>query len=300
MLSKQTRALTALRYDLDDKDKAHSSETLCAVMALAEPSRGGQISHSEGAARILKARGLSHPRDDFEDILLLTLRGPVVVEALTNENINFTRQEWKLLVADGFERMGPGGKWVQCLAHVPDLMQRSKHTMRQSPTSALTYRNLKYEADSLRESCEANIETMRGRLMAFDEAVAPAGMASHLHANHLRSLSLALATGIVLDCILGALVGNSMPLLEQMSRWSKEIVQLAEVAVKYRPLGSMAEIIPLSVASIAAMDRDTKQKAWLLLEDYETVCLGKTTSNADAGLGCLVERLTLEGTRVTV
>ena len=35
-------------------------------------------SHPEGAARVLKSRGYSGPRDDFESKLLSTLRGPVV------------------------------------------------------------------------------------------------------------------------------------------------------------------------------------------------------------------------------
>lgn len=36
------------------------------------------MSHTVGAAQILKSRGYSGPKDDFEEILLLALRGPVV------------------------------------------------------------------------------------------------------------------------------------------------------------------------------------------------------------------------------
>ena len=36
------------------------------------------MSHSVGAAQILKSRGYSGPRNEFERILLLALRGPVV------------------------------------------------------------------------------------------------------------------------------------------------------------------------------------------------------------------------------
>jgi hypothetical protein len=34
--------------------------------------------HAEGAAKVLKARKSCKPRDNFERILLLSLRGPVV------------------------------------------------------------------------------------------------------------------------------------------------------------------------------------------------------------------------------
>ena len=36
------------------------------------------VSHSVGAAQILKCRGYAAPRDEFERILLLSLRGPIV------------------------------------------------------------------------------------------------------------------------------------------------------------------------------------------------------------------------------
>ena len=36
------------------------------------------MSHSVGAAQILKSRGKSGPKNDFERLLLLSLRGPVV------------------------------------------------------------------------------------------------------------------------------------------------------------------------------------------------------------------------------
>ena len=36
------------------------------------------MSHSVGAAQILKSRGYSGPQHDFERTLLLSLRGPVV------------------------------------------------------------------------------------------------------------------------------------------------------------------------------------------------------------------------------
>lgn len=101
LLAKHSRALHVLRHDLNDTVKAHASETLCAIMLLMitevctvqtpydiEPNRVSKIlinptksliaSHPEGAARILKSRGLSGPRDEFERKLLLTLRGPVV------------------------------------------------------------------------------------------------------------------------------------------------------------------------------------------------------------------------------
>lgn len=82
VLIKHSRALSALRYDLDDVAKAKTTETLCAstVLMIAQvfiDPQSSPVSHSEGAARILKGRGLHGPADDFERDLLLTLRGPL-------------------------------------------------------------------------------------------------------------------------------------------------------------------------------------------------------------------------------
>ena len=46
---------------------------------MTNPTNGFAANHPEAATLILKSRGFSGPRDDFERKLLLTLRGPVVL-----------------------------------------------------------------------------------------------------------------------------------------------------------------------------------------------------------------------------
>ena len=48
------------------------------LQALTGVSERPWANHSAGAAQILKSRGHTGPRDDFEGKLLLSLRGPVV------------------------------------------------------------------------------------------------------------------------------------------------------------------------------------------------------------------------------
>lgn len=50
---------------------------------LTNPTKGFAASHPEGAAQVLKARGLTGRDDRFENILLLALRGPVVIRPAT-------------------------------------------------------------------------------------------------------------------------------------------------------------------------------------------------------------------------
>ena len=105
VLIKHSNALSALRRCLGDPVKAYSSETLCSTMILmivqvctdCDPTShvltflqtlqgldGTRAqSHSVGAAQVLKGRGYTGPKDDFESKLLLSLRGPVVCSRKT-------------------------------------------------------------------------------------------------------------------------------------------------------------------------------------------------------------------------
>ena len=99
-LTKYSQALGALRKCLDDPVQAGTSETRCAVtlllivqvsglslggeavayilQSMQDPLEHKRTGHAEGAARIFKARKHIAPRDDFESLLLLSLRGVIV------------------------------------------------------------------------------------------------------------------------------------------------------------------------------------------------------------------------------
>jgi hypothetical protein len=108
VLLKHSKALSALRHCLDDPVKAYSSETLCSIMILmivqvcipnppllavrcvliylkffSFVDSNLPISHSVGAAEILKSRGFTGPKDEFKTKLLLALRGVVVRSCAT-------------------------------------------------------------------------------------------------------------------------------------------------------------------------------------------------------------------------
>lgn len=42
------------------------------------PEQASGVTHTNGATRLLLSRGFAKPRDDFDKLLMLTLRGPVV------------------------------------------------------------------------------------------------------------------------------------------------------------------------------------------------------------------------------
>jgi len=110
---------------------------LCAVMLLLIcqsflGTSGGYVSgHGEGAAQILKVRAYYNPRDDFEKELLLSLRGPILFEALVNPRIRLSPEEWKTLVESELDEGTPEGQMMRCLAKAPDIMQRGRASLRE-------------------------------------------------------------------------------------------------------------------------------------------------------------------------
>lgn len=287
---KYSQALTMLRHDLDDVTKARSSESLCAVMLLSvvqlliDPGSGNLVGHTEGAATIMKSRGFVTPDDDFEKLLTLTLRGPVVFEALLTDKIRYSSHEWKLFNAQGPEtQLHTEGQWFECIAVVPDLIQRCRAAVKLHEPPSLHLLSLELETRSLLDRCTSIITVLRERLEKYDPELMPAILRNNLHAHYLRSLGLAFGTGIILNCIIGGLEGTSDCVPEESSTWSEEIVQLSEKAKKYRPLGAMAMILCLRFACLGAAEAAAQERVKALLYDYELACIGITSVESKCG-----------------
>ena len=218
-----------------------------------------------------------------------------MIEALVNEKINFTPQQWKDLVENRLDATDTDGKWIRCLAHVPDLMRRCKTELNGVHFPKPRILDLTLETASLLEDCKAIIFSFRERLAAFNAAPRPARLASLFHANCLRLLALGLATGIILNCILRALGDQSESTRDLSSRWAKEISELAKVAVKYQPLGSMSMLICLPMAYVGASDPILQGEIMELIANYERACLKREPPDWIRDLEKTKRRITLQG-----
>ena len=95
-LRKYSKALRILAEALAIPETATATETLCAIKmlivfeAMAGFSSSGIISHAGGAARVFKERGCTKPQNEFEAKLLLSLRGPVVIQSIFLTHNYFT------------------------------------------------------------------------------------------------------------------------------------------------------------------------------------------------------------------
>ena len=174
-------------------------------------------------------------------------------------------------------------------------MRRCKTELNRFPFSRPKLLNLTIETASLREDCQTIITKLRDRLREFDEKPKPPRLASLFHAYNLRTLGLGLTTGIILNCILRALGDTSIGIYESSLQWAEEILDLSKVAMKYLPLGSMAMLICLQPAWVAAAGSDLQGEIMALLANYERACLGREPRDWIPDLEKARKRFTLEG-----
>ncbi|KAL4865776.1 hypothetical protein BDV12DRAFT_174086 [Aspergillus spectabilis] len=275
-LAKYSRALGALRTCLDNPRTAGSSETLCAVMVLLSvqhivgPAELKWTGHAEGAAKILKARKNCAPRDTFERILLLSLRGPVLFEGLFNPNINLTPQEWNELVVSELDAETPEGQMIRNLSLVPDILNRVK-----TNTDGLAgLLSLQAELKSLYTKTRDICDRLQAQLSEIENPTTKSipntfGLTPRMmHAHTQRFYGIAITIALYLNYILVLLKTLDSSLSEDATRLAFEMVTIAENANTYRPFGAAYVSLGLVAAWVAVDNLSVRLLLETWLEDY--------------------------------
>ena len=207
-----------------------------------------------------------------------------------------SQQEWKILVESGFRGTDVDTDWLRYLARVPELLHRCRDTLHgSSPLWETDIPGLVSETNSLLEDCRINIVALRERLRSLEKGFSPSAMTNLLQVHRIRTLSLALMTGILLSRIHNSLLGEPSRFSPDCVQWSHGIFDLAQVAVKFRPLGSMAMIFALEVAWMGTPTHNVRERIRCLLVDYEVACLGHPSdANTIAGLEATERRFSLQ------
>ena len=149
------------------------------------------------------------------------------------------------------------------------------------------------EVNLMFERCKTNIIALRESLSSFERNPLTR-LKNFFHTHYVRSLSLALMTGILLSRIHNSLIDEPLRLASESSQWSHEILSLAKIAVKFQPLGSMALIFALHIAWIGTRSGTLRDNIKASLVNYETACLGHcSTANLAAALESTEKRYTL-------
>lgn len=238
--------------------------------------------HAEGAAKILKARKNCAPRDAFERLLLLSLRGPVVsilhatasllltmaqlFEGLFNPNINLSPKEWKELVQSDLDAHTPEGEMLTHFSRVPDILDRVKA----NPDGLAGLLILQAEMKSLYFKTRNICDLLR---LELDQIENP-GEIPHpnpynlsptmLHAHTQRFYGICITICLYMNYILVAMRTNDPELPRDANYLALETLSIAENALQYRPFGAGYVTLAL-VAGVMAVDKPSLR---ILLESW--------------------------------
>ncbi|CEL00471.1 hypothetical protein ASPCAL00071 [Aspergillus calidoustus] len=269
-LTKYSRALTALRSCLDNPKTASSSETLCAVSLLLH-IHGYQdmqwTGHAEGAAKVLKARKSCKPRDNFERILLLSLRGPLF-EGIFNPNIQFSAEEWKELVENELDTGTPEGTMLAHLARIPDILDR----VRTNTNGYVGLLELQTELKELYTKTRAICNDFATELAAIEanKSTNPSKLPpTILHAHVQRMYGLCIAITLYMNYVLVAIRTVDHSLATDATFLAFEMLNIAEKAAKYRPFGAAYVTIGLLAALMTVNNEALKTLLKASIIDYQ-------------------------------
>ncbi|KAL6230369.1 hypothetical protein BDW75DRAFT_223002 [Aspergillus navahoensis] len=275
-LTKYSRALSALSRCLDNPVTASTSETLCTasvlllVQHLLGPSDLRRTGHAEGAAKILKARRSCAPRDNFERVLLLSLRGPVLFEGVFNPRIDLTPEEWTELVQNELDARAPEGEMLLNLSRVRDILSRVKTN--ENGLAGLLI--LQAETRSLYTKTRKISHLFRVELHDIENPGQnsppnPHGLSpTWLHAHTQRLYGLAITIALYMNYILKAMRTIDPDLLADANYFALEMVTIAENAIQYRPFGAGYVIVGLIAALMTVENPELRTLLQAWFDDY--------------------------------
>ena len=209
-----------------------------------------------------------------------------------------TRQQWEDLVSNQFDIETVDGQMMKCLAMLPELMQRGRYALRSPSQPTCTLLHIQMEVRHFRDSFGPKLESLRKRWIDSDSSVSMQFVSPHLkailHAHYSRSYGMALAIEILINCILAALEGSTGDLNDESSQLSDEVLNLAKVVDRYRPLGTLYMIISLVAAWVGTPDPTKKEIVRARLIIYQRDVQGPSATMSSEHLEFIKRRFYLK------
>ncbi|GAB1743721.1 hypothetical protein NU219Hw_g643t1 [Hortaea werneckii] len=250
--------------------KNKALDTAVAALNFLGVPAGQWTGHCEGAAYMLRARGVRNPLDRFESRLLMSARGSLV-EGIFNPVIHFTDDEWRRIVEldVGYESEAIEGKVLRHLASIPGLTQQVKKL----PTD----RDLVImQAQSHLAAIGSFLEKTRDQLLQLEaDGEQPHNLvASMVHAAVMRAYGFCLAGALVMHRLIHCLDTNNGTAALESAVLVNESLELAERANKYTPFASAHIQFVLAAAYMNAVTDARRQAIKIAISAYQIDCSG--------------------------
>ena len=207
-----------------------------------------------------------------------------VVEALMNDKIQLTPREWSDLVESKLDNQSLDGQMIRILARVPGLMERARKAISMENADSSSQSKLRKECQALGGQLQPIMATARSHLDKNDLSllsnhVDPPQNTYFVHALRSRSYGFALMVNAILQRISHCL-GEDVPDYSDQSRHlAQDIITLAVIARRYRPLGSMYMITCLTAAYVVTDDLTIQNASAALIQQYRTDLSGPNTKS---------------------
>lgn len=195
-------------------------------------------------------------------------------DSLFNGRIMFSDEEWVAMFDSKLHELSPEGQVVQCLTRLPNLMRRTKVALTGDLEDFAKLPDLRREAHSIREDLELPVSKLRERwhdnkdksAAAAQRATSELGALWHCHI--LRTYAFGLAVAIFINEGRLALYLDASEIVQESHVYALEILELANMASQYRPLGGYAMSVCLLAAEIGAADVETRESIRMLRIEY--------------------------------
>ena len=225
-----------------------------------------------------------------------------VVEALLDDKVNLSRQQWKELVEDQIDKTSPEGELMRILSRVPDLIRRGRAALSLVPRDHSALSEYQSECGELRNRLNPILASMRSRLdqsslSLQSDRFGPASRKAFVHPIIARSYALALMGGCFLNRIASSLGEAMQSLVEESLQYSREIIGLAHLARKYRPMGSQYMLACLPASYVATTDLAIEDQSAALMRDIRMETFGVASHSSQEELNWLKRRFSLKETR---
>lgn len=212
--------------------------------------------------------------------MLLTIRGPIIFEAVFNPKIRLICEDWDDLILHEFHDPGVATNILRYIAEIPAFQERGRNMKVNASADDSLISELYDRLLVLR----LTLDKARRGLQEFEKTEYEPGL---LHLTYQRMYGLAMMPTLLYNCMLRGL-NAAIELQSEAELMVHETIQLAQKSHVYRPLGASYICLCLVLAIAASTNCEDRLQAEDLLGDYcrdfpglQTMCeatvLNKTT-----------------------
>lgn len=191
---------------------------------------------------------------------------PQLFEGLFNENIELDPQDWISLVGNELDKNIPEGKLMRYLADIPSILRRARAATNASEIAILRDELRPVYQVSQKLLLQLHKQWADGRTLDADNVLKNV----ILHAYYQRAYGIGLLIVTIFNWVLRAFTPpfDAIELIADSTNLVTQILELAQVANRYRPLGAGYILIVLSAAWLAASNDNERVAVNILLHEY--------------------------------